>query len=441
MTIDTMLARNVLAVSNVKPGARRVVYRVKGEPGLALVVHPSGRKTWFARYQLGTGAARRQTYHEIGNADVVALADACRRNDEIRSELHDGADPAAERVAERSAPTFYQLVERWLDFKSRQTRGNSASHRNAIRQMIGQPLPGAKRRSTPNRGLPKWFLAMKAPEITRADVTRVLEAEAKRGATIQVNRRQAMISSALSWGLAEGVLEVNVAHGIRRRFEENVRYRRFSAGELRALWAGINTVGGEPGTKIAIRLCIALGQRPNEICSLKRAKVSLDSLQPMATIEKGTSKNRVEHNIPLPALAVELLRDAVALAKESPYVFPSVMGKPLTPKALGKALHRARAKDGTLFGIADAELYDSKTTIASFLGDASYTNDQVGILFNHLSATKGSVTGRSYNHSSYMPLKLELTKRWADHLDVVLGRTVAADNVVKLDARRENVGG
>ena len=107
-----LLAKNVLAVSNVKASERRTYYRIKGEPGLILAVYPTGRRNWFARYQTGRGKARRQTYYEIGSADVVTLADACARNNEVRVIIQQGGDPSKERRDERTAPTFAELVGR-----------------------------------------------------------------------------------------------------------------------------------------------------------------------------------------------------------------------------------------------------------------------------------------------------------------------------------------
>ena len=61
-----ILAKNVRAIEGVKPCSRQINYRIKGERGLVLVVHPSGRKVWFVRYQVGRSKSRRQHWHEIG---------------------------------------------------------------------------------------------------------------------------------------------------------------------------------------------------------------------------------------------------------------------------------------------------------------------------------------------------------------------------------------
>ena len=307
--------------------------------------------------------------------------------------------------------------------------------------MVGLPSDGAKNRGVPKTGLPRWFLETKAAVLTRADITTVLELGAERGLTVKVNRWQAMIAAALSWGLAEGLLKSNEARGIRRRFEENVRERSFTSDELAKIWHGISTLKAEESTKLATRLYVATpGLRPKELCSLKRKNVRLDDVRPMLTVEKGEAKNRVEHVVPLSALSVELLREAMSSNADSEWVFPSAGGAPLTAAGLSRAIVKSRALDETLFGVPDAQLYDVKHTMITFLGDAGHTNDAIGVLFNHLTATKGSTTGKSYNHSRYLSLKTELVGKWAAYLDRTVGRTAASGNVLSIETRRENVG-
>ncbi len=61
-----ILAKNVRVIEAVKIGARQVNYRIRGERGLVLAVHPTGKKVWFVRYQVGRGKFRQQRWYEIG---------------------------------------------------------------------------------------------------------------------------------------------------------------------------------------------------------------------------------------------------------------------------------------------------------------------------------------------------------------------------------------
>ena len=66
---------------------------------------------------------------------------------------------------------------------------------------------------------------------------------------------------------------------------------------------------------------------------------------------------------------------------------------------------------------------------------SGFTNEQVGILLNHKTAKAGSVTGKHYNHSTYMPEKRKMIEAWSRHLESVLGMSSSeteASNVVEL---------
>jgi integrase len=186
-----------------------------------------------------------------------------------------------------------------------------------------------------------------------------------------------------------------------------------------------------------MRLCFVLGQRPKEITHLKKSGLALDALHPTATIEKTTAKNRTEHVVPLPRLAIELLRQACELSGQSEWVFPNRDGAgPLNPNRFSKVVERMRrqSRDGTVFGVKNAQLYDSKKTVATFLGNAGYPDQFIGLLFNHLTAKGGTVTGKHYNHARYMAQKREMIELWARHLEGVLGieRSAEASNVIPI---------
>lgn len=69
----------------------------------------------------------------------------------------------------------------------------------------------------------------------------------------------------------------------------------------------------------------------------------------------------------------------------------------------------------------------------------AYPDQFIGLLFNHLTAKAGTVTGKHYNHARYLQQKREMIELWARHLETVIGGAtadVAKDNVVSLVRRR-----
>jgi integrase len=385
-------------------GGKRKDYPVAGARGLALRVTPGGMKSWSMRYRRQSDGKQRRL--SLGTYPELSLKEARERARRVANEVSDGQDPAGAKQGRRAGVTFEELGFQWIAFKERQGRSYSYTKRSSLRLT----------------SLPNWFRELKAGDIKRADVAKVLEFVAERGAKTETNRHQALVSAVLKWAVSEGYLEEDASHGLKRRFDESARTRVLTNEEVRKFWYGLDNVRASESTKIAMRLCFVLGQRPKEIAHLRQSKLTLDAEKPTATIEKTTSKNRVEHIVPLPDRAVELLFRALDIASGSQWVFPSPTNKgPIDPHTFSSVVQRARdPKDKTLFGMSDVQLYDAKKTIATFLGEAGHPNQVIGLLFNHLSAKEGTVTGKHYNHSTYMKTKRDLIEQWARHLDDVL---------------------
>ncbi len=371
----------------------------------------------------------------LGRYPALKLKDARERARGVINAAHEGADPAGAKKERRAADTFHGLAEQWLAAKTRQGRAASYLKRNEFRL----------------KALPKRFTEMKARDVTRAHVAGALDEVGKDGATTEVNRYHAFISGVFKWAVSEGFLEADPSHGLKKRFDEAPRERVLTEAEVHALWIGIGGARASAGAKIAMRLCIALGQRPKEIAHTRRDALKLEGPTPTLTIPRTTTKNRIEHVVPLPRLAVDLIREALEISdrvaatrsesekpEPSEWLFPAPGGRaPIDPHSFAVILHRARdKKTKTLFGMKDVQLYDARKTLATFLGDAGYPSEFVGLLLNHMTAKAGTVTGRHYNHARYLTQKREMIELWARHLERLLGiDRDEATNVVALPTR------
>jgi integrase len=392
------------ACQHAKTSKPREDFPVSGVKGLMLRVTHSGQKTWSLRYRRKSDGKRRR--FTIGEYPATSLQDAGKRARAEFVKIDRGGDPAGEKQDLRQVSCFERLAEQWVAFKRRQGRSSSYLKRSEERLAI----------------LPLGFREMKVTDIKRVHITAALDAVAKRGAKTETNRQQALISAVLKWAVSEGLLDDDPSRGIKRRFKEEARERCFTDDEVRAFWFGIDTAPCSQATRIAMRLCFVLGQRPKEIAHLRKDELTLDALHPTATISKEIAKNRTQHIVPLPRLAVDLLREAIALAPDSEWVFPRPDGEgPIDPHCLAVAIYRARdSKTGDVFGVHAAQLYDAKRTIATYLGDQGHPDQFIGLLFNHLTAKGGTITGKHYNHSIYMNQKRAMIEQWASHLGAVL---------------------
>ena len=380
--------------------------------GLELRVMPSGSKSWALRYRR-TSDRRKRTI-SLGPYPAVSLDAARKCAHEQHVTIAQGSDPAGEAKAYRAAPTFKDVATDWLDWKHHQ--GRSAGYLKRSAERLAKDV----------------YLIIgdaKACEVSKRQVAAIIERVGQRGALTEANRFRALLHAILGWACGTGRIEANPAAGIPRPFEEKPRERVLSDEEIRTIWAGLDAAPGEAASKIAMRLCLVLGQRPKEIVHLAKEHLSLDAPMPTMIIASSEAKNRETHIVPLSGFAVELFGEALELARDAPWVFPAPGGKgPLAPHALTHIVSRAKRKsDGTFLGVSDARLYDFRRTVATGLGEMGFPDEMIGRLLNHRGAKSRSITSKHYNHALYLRERFEMLQAWERKLRGVLGLTARSE--------------
>ena len=100
-------------VAGLKPGPRPyLVWDIK-QPRLALLIQPSGFKSFKFIFSI----RGRNRWYNIG--DGIAVDDARRLAAKVNLKVLEGADPAAEKKAERGASTFAELASRYVEEHAR----------------------------------------------------------------------------------------------------------------------------------------------------------------------------------------------------------------------------------------------------------------------------------------------------------------------------------
>ena len=109
MSGENTLPNNSQAVKSAKPKSAFVLnwemgerteqvvtteYKIEGAPGLALAVQPSGRGTYFVRYQIGTGSTRKPLRVRIGDRKLIDLKEATSEALTLMAGISKGDDPA-----------------------------------------------------------------------------------------------------------------------------------------------------------------------------------------------------------------------------------------------------------------------------------------------------------------------------------------------------------
>jgi integrase len=238
----------------------------------------------------------------------------------------------------------------------------------------------------------------------------VLQPILKRDAPIEANLVFADMRGMLRWGVRTGYLDHSPAVGMSRPATTRAGERVLSDAEIGLLW--INPTLAKSVTKQRIiRLCLITGQRVGEVAGMRRAEIDLATgtwaLPPTRT------KNKSAHIVPLPDLALGIIRVALAEAGDSLLVFGV---EPPSPRAMARFIGRYKC-----LGLAHWSIHDLRRTALSKMAALGVAPIVIGHIANHLTTTKAGVTFAVYVKHSYDNEKRQALQLWADRLLTIVG--------------------
>ena len=261
------------AVQFQPPRTDRYDVRDEFNPGFALRVYSNGSKSWLFIYHY-QGRKRRMT---LGSYPSLSLSQARKAYRVARKCLDEGGDPASEsrreKASERSAPTVGMLSD---DYLERWAKPNKRSWREDERILNKDIFPEWKWR--------------KAKDLTRRDVTRLLDAVMDRGAGIQANRTLAVVRKMFNFGVQRGLLDHNPCLGITAPAQENRRDRILSEAEIGTFWHALDQANMAEGTRLALKLQLLTAQRNGEIVGAEWTEFDLKASAWTIPAEKAKNK-------------------------------------------------------------------------------------------------------------------------------------------------------
>jgi len=214
-------------IAALKGGASRREVPDGAVGGLYLVIQPSGAKSWCYRYRLGKAAKL-----TFGAHPALDLRAARLLASEAALALARGMDPAIARrarnlAAEPPRDVFETVVAEYLE-------------RHARRHLRERSWREAERLLT--RETAAWR-GRRLSELTRADVGRLLDPIADRGAPIIANRLLSTLRRLGAWATERGLISGNPFQGVRPPSKETSRERVLTDLELRAAWRAFDAGG------------------------------------------------------------------------------------------------------------------------------------------------------------------------------------------------------
>jgi integrase len=397
------------AIENIKPGAvrREIPDEVRG---LYLQVFPSGKASWAFRYRFG-GRTRKLT---IGPSPEISLKDARDLARKAHGTIGGGKDPAEQKQVSKvnaRTPADRDIVEKVAaQFLARHVKGLSVATQREVNRIMAKDI------------LPTWS-GRRLSQIGKSDIHELLDRIVDRGATVQANRALAWIKGMCNFAIGRGLIEVSPCAGIRPPTAETARDRVLSDDELRAVWEAADALAWP--YRGVVQLLVLTGQRRNEVTAMTWRELDLDAR--IWTLPAARAKNGVEHQIPLPDLAVEILK-ACPRIDGSDFVFTISGRNPM----MGHFLIKRRLDSLMAPDTPPWVLHDIRRTVASGMARLGVNLSVVEKLLNHVGGSFSGVAG-VYQRHSFADEKRAAMTAWARHVEVlVTGETGA--NIVPIRA-------
>jgi integrase len=430
----------------VKP--RKTRYDVTTElRGLMVRVHPSGAVSFRYRYKRGKDKDGRPIQYVIvlgehGKKGAgITLEDAHEFQRKAKRWLSLGLDPIEEKAKEDAARekarqeraeagTVTDIVDEFVHRKLRAERWDSDTS-----QWMRDSKVTTQPRKRPEAA--EWLLKanlidatldnqrvgrMRAHDLTRRHLVRLLDAIVDRGAPVLANRAYAILKQLFDWAAGKDLVPASPMAGIERPGgKEMPRERVLNVDEISAFWTMLDTADMEEPTRIALKLLLTTGQRRGEITFAQWSHFDVEAklwTVPVELLKTSHSKRKrpEPHVVPLSPLALELLTDLRKLTGKGTYLLPA-FGTPKSEAPYSEAvLSRAVRGNKDHFGIQHFTPHDLRRTAASHMTKIGVPRLHVEKVLNHATGDIAEI----YDRHDYLPEKRVALERWGEHLSGII---------------------
>ncbi|MGH6779379.1 MAG: tyrosine-type recombinase/integrase [Bradyrhizobium sp.] len=380
----------------------------RGTGRLVLILKPMPARVtaeWMAQ-QWRDG---RRTKAKIGSYPAMSLAEARAifSRDYAQLILKGRSVKAARDVRAGSLADLFSAYVEHLKSEEKSSWPDYEQQLDKVADVIGRNLP--------------------ARDVTPDDVLSVLRPIYERGKKSMADHVRSYIRSAFSWALKS---EHDYRSASPRRFNlvsnpaehiptepKRVGTRWLDEDEFLRLyrWLECPSAIVHPPYTRAVRLLMLTGQRVEEI-----ARLHIDQWDAKERIiDWSKTKNGKPHAIPLPAVAVELIKSINV--NEYGWLFPSATdpSKPVSAGTLYAFMWRQR-QQGIIPIVTNRDLRRTWKTLAGKAGVSKEIRDRIQ---NH---ALQDVSSKSYDRWSYMPEKRAGMDKWGAFVAALLAKSAAA---------------
>jgi integrase len=391
------LTSRLISTLELPSGKRDEIFWDSKQAGLGLRVRlsPNGSvaRTWVARRKRHGKAIKVR----LGSASEIGVDMARKAARKILAEIDLGRDPAAERraAAAKDLGTMSVRVAEYLKDKAREVRPRSLVE--ATRYLQGRYF--------------KDLHNVPVHEIDRGRVSSCVKAIAREGHGATASEARVALSTFFSWAMRSGYCDQNPVVNAAKAPERKPRDRVLSDRELVAVW---NACGDDDHGKIT-KLLILLGARRQEVGGMAWSEFDDPDHPTLWTLPSARAKNGIEHKLPLPEAAVEIIRSVPKIiGRDQLFGVRLVSGFCAWNK--GKKQLDKRLGDS----VRPWVLHDLRRSFATKMcEDCKVLPHVVEVILNHQSGHKAGVAG-AYNRALYANQVREALLLWEAHIAALI---------------------
>jgi integrase len=367
--------------------------------GLAVLVNPTGTKTYFVNYRF-PGSAKLY-YKKIGRVGETSLEEARAAALAARRAASQGRDPKADDPNRSDA--FETVFEAYIQQEQVGRKKNSSALETRAVVL-----------HTCSEWKPRAVATLTYREVS-AQLAAIRDGRDGKPRPATAARLQAHLKDFFGWAVREQIISASPMTNMPAVAQSAPRTRFYSDAELAAIWAAADQLTPVEGAYVKAMMLLAL--RKDELALARWEEfddeLTLFTVPTVRVKMKAATKAQKKpiYRVPLPPLARRLFR---GLRRDSALVFPGLDADSLKTKLVA-----AGAPE-------DFMLHTFRHTLATWLENAGRSEWERGLVLNH--AGGGSVTG-GYSHGYPLELKLKMLTEWADYVE----RLVApAEGVTRL---------
>jgi len=373
-------------------------------PGLALRVTEHGHRSWCFHFRApGDGKRARAT---IGTYPATSLAAARGKAIEARQHVEAGQDPRRVLAGQGAAGmTLAGLVDAYLaDPEKAALRSRDEIARRLRKNVV--PIIGG----------------VKATELRRRHARTVTDPILRRGSKVEATRVFEDLRAVVRWSVENEYLEANPLDGMSKPAESTSSNRVLTDDEIRTLWNGLpKAMARSVDCQRIIKLCLVTAQRVGEVAGMTRAELDLKARE--WRLPGDRTKNAHAHVVPLSDLAIAIIKEAIADARESAWIFPC--GKDsLSPVAVARTILRAHEtseeRPQGRFSIPAWSAHDLRRSALDGMAKLGVLPHVIAHVANHRTVTKAGVTFINYVQYAYENEKRKALDLWAGRLEAII---------------------